>query len=203
MRLTVLVLATLAAGLAVAGAALAYPWTFTLPAGLMAGLWIALAVWRPSSRLHVLPMLLCVGTCAALAAGGEARILGIVGLPLALFAWDASFTGRTMSRFAAAVPRFVVLRYAVAVAAISGAAVAVAVGGNLLPLRLTFPVALGVSVGLLGLAIAVLWTARRSSAVVPVIMDEEQGEEEKEEEDAAAERDASPSYQPRGLSNPR
>ncbi|GEM_PF-1356661 len=202
MRLTVLVLAGLSAGFAVAGAALVYPWTFALAAGLTAGLWIALAAWRPFCRLHVLPMLLCVGTCSALAVGVEARTFGLVGLPLALFAWDASVTGRTMSRFAAVVPRPVVLRYASAIAAISGASVAAAAGGNLLPLRLSFPIALGVSVGLLGLTIAVLWTARRSGAVVPIVVDPENGREE-EEEDAAAGRDASPSYQPRGFSNSR
>ncbi|MCX6094854.1 MAG: hypothetical protein NTY63_08565 [Candidatus Bipolaricaulota bacterium] len=202
MRLAVLVLVTLSAGLAVAGAALVAPWTFALPAGLIAGLWITLAAWRPSSRLHVIPMLLCVGTCAFLTVGVESRILGLVGLPLALFAWDASFTRRTMSRFAKVVQPHVVLRYAAAMAGICGAAVGVAVGGNILQLRLTFPVALGASIGLLGLTIAVLWAARRSSAVVPVVLEKKEGEEGKEEGDAAAEREASPSYQPRGFSNP-
>ncbi|MDD5263309.1 MAG: hypothetical protein PHU43_00515 [Candidatus Bipolaricaulis sp.] len=201
MRIVVLVLVVLSAGLAVAGAALVYPWTFALAAGLTGGLWIALAAWRPSSRLHVLPMLLCVGTCSALAISAEARIFGLLSLPLALFAWDASVTGRTMSRFAAVVPSPVILRYVAAIAAIGGASVVVAVGGNLLPLRLSFPIALGVSIGLLGLTIAVLWTARRSGAVVPIVVDQENAEEK--EEDAAAEWDASPSYQPRGISNSR
>ncbi len=168
MSLTVVILAALSAGLAVAGAARVFPWTFSLPAGLIAGLWVALAVWRPSSRLHVLPMLFCVGTCAALAAAGDgAHLFGLVSLPLALFAWDASLTRRVMTRFTASVPRSVVLRYAIAVAGISAAATAAAVGANLLPLHLTFPVSLGLAILLLGLAIGVLWIARRSPAVPP------------------------------------
>ena len=194
MRLAVLVLVAASTGLAVAGAAVALPWTFSLPAGLVAGLWIGLAVWRPSSRLHVLPALLCVGTSAALTLGAEARILGLAALPLALFAWDATYTLRSMSRFAARVRLAAVLRYAAAVSAISAATIAVAVGGNLLPLRLSFPIALGVSTVLLGLSIGVLLVARRSSTVAP--LDEEVG---KEEGDAAPEGDASPSYQPRGF----
>jgi len=161
MKRVVVVLAAVASGLAVGGAALTHPWTVVLPAGLGSGLWVLLALWRPTSRIHVLPMLLCVGGCAVLAAADGTRLFGLVGLPLALFAWDATVVLRGMSRFSAFVPQSAVLRYATAVAGIGGAAVAAAVGSRALPVALTFPVALGFSVLLLALAIALLATARR------------------------------------------
>jgi hypothetical protein len=164
MRWVTVILAAVASSLAVGGAALTHPWTVVLPAGLGAGLWVLLALRRPTSRIHVLPMLLCVGGCAVLAAADATRLCGLVGLPLALFAWDATVVLRGMSRFSAFVPPSAVLRYAAAVAGIGAAAVAAAVGGRALPVALTFPAALGFSVLLLALAIALLATTRRPAA---------------------------------------
>ncbi|MDD5646923.1 MAG: hypothetical protein PHW86_07110 [Candidatus Bipolaricaulis sp.] len=161
MRWTVVTLVTLAAGIATLGLAWTYPWAVALAAGLLGGMWILLALWRPASATHVLPMLLCVGACTTLAVGDATRLLGLAGLPLALFAWDATVVLRAASRFSPSVPRSAALRYGIAVGAIGGGAVAVAVGGSLLPVQMTFPVALGLSVLLLGLAIALLWLARR------------------------------------------
>jgi hypothetical protein len=167
MRWVIVILATVASSLAVGGAALTHPWTVVLPAGLGAGLWVLLALRRPTSPLHILPMLLSVGGCAVLAAADATRLFGLVGVPLALFAWDATVVFRGMSRFSAAVPRTAVLRYAATVTGIGGAAVAAAVGGGALPITLTFPVALGLSVLVLVLAIALLAMARRPAAVPP------------------------------------
>jgi len=164
MRWVVVTLAALASGLVVGGAALAHLPAVVLPTGIGAALWVLLALWRPASRIHVLPMLLCVGGCVVLAAADATRPFGLVGLPLALFAWDATVVLRSMSRFSAFVPRSAVLRYTAAVTGIGGAAVAAAVGSRALPVALTFPVALGFSVLLLALAITLLAAARRPAA---------------------------------------
>ncbi|MGD9675835.1 MAG: hypothetical protein AB7V19_04025 [Candidatus Bipolaricaulia bacterium] len=163
MRWMILALAALASGLATLGLALSHSQAAALAAGVLGGVWILLALWRPGSMLHVLPMLLCVGACTALAAGDATRLLGVAGLPLALFAWDATVVLRTASRFSPSVPRSAVLRYGITVGAVGGGAVAVAVGASILPVRMAFSVALGLSVLLLGLAVALLGLARRSS----------------------------------------